>query len=51
MFGSVRVSAPSCRLTEKYLIRSDFEGELKLIQMQQQIFLADVVARSNRVMS
>jgi hypothetical protein len=46
-FASVRVSAPSYRFAENIGFVPIVESKLKLIQIQRQIFLADVMVRSD----
>jgi hypothetical protein len=46
-FASVRVSAPSYRFTENIGFISIVEPELKLVQIERQIFLADVMVGSD----
>lgn len=46
-FASVRVSAPCYCLAEYIGFLSVVEPELKLVQIERQIFLADVMVRSN----
>ena len=46
-FASVRVSAPSYRFAEYVGFVPVVEPELKLVQVQRQIFLADVMVRSD----
>jgi hypothetical protein len=46
-FASVRVSAPSYRFAENIGFVPIVEPELKLVQIQRQIFLADVMVCSD----
>jgi hypothetical protein len=46
-FASVRVSAPSYRFAENIGLVPIVESELKLVQIQRQIFLADAMICSD----